>query len=199
MRTSKRDQILAASQRVLAQRGYHNTTISDIVRQAQVSRATFYLHFTGKRPLLEELMDRFIEKVAGAVRRVDKTEKESSIGAQLIGNIERVLETLDENRDLARLLFKEASGIDPEFDERLQSFYDRLIALIVRSLKRGLEMKMVRPCNPQLVAVCILGEMKEIVVQRILAGRLDLDRERIARDVLAFNLQGLLVMPIRMD
>lgn len=199
MRPSKRDQILAASQRILAQRGYHNTTISDIVRKAQVSRATFYLHFPGKRPLLEELMDRFIEKLSGVVRRVDKTEQESSIGSQLRGNIERVLETLDENRDLARLLFKEAAGIDPEFDERLQDFYDRLIAMIVRSLNRGLEMNMVRPCDPQLVAVCILGEIKEIVVQRLLSDRLPMSREQIARDVVAFNLQGLLVMPIRMD
>ena len=46
-----RAMILQAALRIFAQHGYHKTSISDIIRQTELSRGTFYLYFQNKLEL----------------------------------------------------------------------------------------------------------------------------------------------------
>ena len=60
---------LAAS---IAQRGYRETTVSDIVRHAKTSKRTFYAHFTGKDAALLELLEADnVAMIAGIRAAVD--------------------------------------------------------------------------------------------------------------------------------
>jgi TetR/AcrR family fatty acid metabolism transcriptional regulator len=67
----RRAQILEAASRVLAERGYHRTTVRDIAREAGIADGTIYLYFSSKQELLLALiaqLGRFAE------RRADFTE-----------------------------------------------------------------------------------------------------------------------------
>ena len=64
---------------------------------------------------------------------------------------------------MARILLREAVGIDDEFDVKLAQFYGRIEALIVSAVQTGQEMGLVRPCDAEMVAHCILGAAKELV------------------------------------
>jgi hypothetical protein len=93
---------------------------------------------------------------------------------------------------MARILLREAVGIDDEFDGKLKQFYGRIESLIVRAVKTGQEMHLVRDCDAETVARCILGSAKECVhwafVERDPA---TLDLRHLGRELIAFTLQGL--------
>src|SRR6476659_9440750 len=60
--------LILAARKLIASRGYHSVTISDIIQEAGVSRATFYFYFRDKRHVFVQaansLMDELYE-VAG--------------------------------------------------------------------------------------------------------------------------------------
>jgi len=61
----RRTQILDAAARVLAERGYHRTTVRDIAREAGIADGTIYLYFSSKQELLLALiaqLGRFAER-----------------------------------------------------------------------------------------------------------------------------------------
>ena len=68
-------------------------------------------------------------------------------------------------RDLTDILLNHSTGFDRELDARIDDFYDRVIAQIQRSLDLGIEMNLVRRCNTRAAACCILGVVKEVVLQ----------------------------------
>jgi AcrR family transcriptional regulator len=56
-REQTRVDLLEAAERVIAQKGYHNTRIADIATEADVGLGTFYLHFKTKNEIFIELID----------------------------------------------------------------------------------------------------------------------------------------------
>lgn len=54
-RARMRERLLAASARVIAERGPEKVTIDDFIAAAEVSRGTFYNHFSTRETLLEAL------------------------------------------------------------------------------------------------------------------------------------------------
>ncbi len=54
--TAKRNDILAAAQRLIYTRGYVQMTIQDILDDLQISKGAFYHYFDSKRALLEALI-----------------------------------------------------------------------------------------------------------------------------------------------
>ena len=56
----REQRILDAAARLIAHYGYDKTTVSDIAREAGVSKGAIYLHFDSKEALFEALLDREI-------------------------------------------------------------------------------------------------------------------------------------------
>src|SRR5208283_4199106 len=56
-REKTRVDLLAAAERVIASKGYHQTRIADIATEADVGLGTFYLHFKTKNEIFIELID----------------------------------------------------------------------------------------------------------------------------------------------
>jgi len=52
----RRDQIMAAAAQQFAERGYHPTSVADIVDAVGVGKGVFYWYFPSKEDLLEELL-----------------------------------------------------------------------------------------------------------------------------------------------
>ena len=48
-----------------------------------------------------------------------------------------------------------------------------------------------RACDPQITALCILGSIKEVVGQLLVAGGSAVDRDLLAREIINYNLSGL--------
>lgn len=163
----RKRQLLDAALECFGTRGYHETQVSDIIKRADVARGTFYLYFEGKREIFRALMEELFEKVTSQIQSLphDAIEK---IPSQLLGNITRVTDLLFAQPLLTRLLVNEAVGLDDEQDDQLRDFYRQILDYIHRGLTQGQEMGFVREGNIEVMALCLLGSLKEIFYQTLL-------------------------------
>ena len=94
--------------------------------------------------------------------------------------------------DVCRVLFAEAFALDDEGDEALRSFYRAALGRIEAALRQVQELGVVRLGDVELLARCLLGLMKEPVVQASLEGD-QVDPEALVRVMVQLLGHGLLV------
>jgi AcrR family transcriptional regulator len=154
-------QIDYSARKVFSEKGYHATTVEDIIKEAGISRGTFYKHYKSKREVFGRLLDSLTGALVMNIKRVDISPEAPPIVDQMIANVERILTTLINNLDLTKILLREAMGVDPDFDVKLNEFYDSILALIELSLKHGQEMGIIRPCSVSVASYMVLGSIRQ--------------------------------------
>ena len=70
LRRRRKAEILAAACRLFSIKGYHHSSVADILEAAGIARGTFYLYFTSKRAIFEELLEGMLGQIRGAVSRI---------------------------------------------------------------------------------------------------------------------------------
>lgn len=77
---SKKEQILDVSLSLFLEKGYDNTSISDILSNLNIARGTLYYHFESKEAIMDEIIERsiksVIEEAKGIVFRQGMTVQE---------------------------------------------------------------------------------------------------------------------------
>jgi AcrR family transcriptional regulator len=58
-REATRDRLVDGAIRVFTRKGYAASVVADVLKEAQVSRASFYAHFSSMQALVVEIADRF--------------------------------------------------------------------------------------------------------------------------------------------
>lgn len=193
LRQERRAQILVVARRLFAERGYHETSIQDILQGASIARGTFYLHFDSKRAIFSELIEDFVGRIRAVVTQVDV----ESLGAapplqQIEENLDRVFVILRENRDMTRILLRLTAGLDHDADATLAEFYERMAALLRGAILNGQRMGLVRACDAAVVAQAALGSLKEVVNAFIVQRDSEpAELRRVSRELLAFSLRGI--------
>ncbi|MEA4964611.1 MAG: TetR/AcrR family transcriptional regulator [Oscillospiraceae bacterium] len=113
---TKRQMILDTAAKVFAAKGYHNTTVKDIVDKAAVSVGSFYFYFKSKDDLFTELYMSIADKFHTNTMRVLDVENFS-----LLKNFTRVMMAnlwlYEQNRDISKIMLLEAAVINPEFQQ----------------------------------------------------------------------------------
>ena len=98
----KPQQIVEAAVRVFARKGYFNSRVSDIAREAGIAAGTIYLYFDTKEEILITL---FREKMAGFVATVRKAiAGESDAVAKLRRLVRLHFQILEDNPELAEVV-----------------------------------------------------------------------------------------------
>ncbi len=103
------------------------------------------------------------------------------------------MEFLSSNRELTKILFDHASGVDEEFNRKLQEFDDKLHGMVASALKLGIEMGIVRECNVHVVSSCIIGTVKEVIYTAVVRSdaKNNLDLNSIVDETLKYGSQGI--------
>jgi AcrR family transcriptional regulator len=188
-RQERRAQVLRHAKRIFARKGYHRTNIADIIARAQIARGTFYLYFLNKRDIFEELLEQTLRELRNRIQRLRIGPGEPNPVEQLRENLTRVLTFVLAERELTDILLNHSTGFDRDLDTRIRNFYERVAEQIQRSLDLGIEMNLVRRCDPRAVSYCILGGVKQAV------GQLSRERRRhagtLVEEILDFGLRGV--------
>jgi AcrR family transcriptional regulator len=153
---------------VFAQRGYHGTTVDDIVAASETSKGAFYHYFPNKQGIFLSLLDRLAEMVEAGVEAAIAAEEGAL--AKVEAALRVVLEVASGHRALARILLIEAAALGPEFEQSRLGIHRRFAALIRRHLDRAVADGAIPPQDTDTAAAAWIGAINEVVTQRLAAG-----------------------------
>ena len=89
-----RDRILAAALRVFSEKGYHNATIADVVRESGLSVGAIYTYFTGKDELIRLSCDQIATR--GLDQLAERLAPATSSAERMAIAIRLYVESIDE-------------------------------------------------------------------------------------------------------
>jgi TetR/AcrR family fatty acid metabolism transcriptional regulator len=96
----KPQQIIEAAVRVFARKGYYNSRVSDIAREAGIAAGTIYLYFKTKDDILVTLFRDKMAEFVGALRKAIAGEPDAASKVRRLVSLH--FSMLEENPDLAR-------------------------------------------------------------------------------------------------
>jgi AcrR family transcriptional regulator len=190
---SRRQVLIDAAVWAFARKGYRAASVSDIIDRAGVARGTFYLYFDGKTDVFLAVIDRFhtrvqqmLDEPEGPIRLTEHNGR-----AMLQRTIRRWLQLFVERRDEARVILKEATSIDPRFDEAVAALRQRGVTYFTDRFRRFQALGLVdRSVPPELLAHFQLGIVDALVNAFVLqSDAVDLDD--LARQAAVFEWQGI--------
>lgn len=190
-RELRRTQILERALMVFAEKGYHGTSISDVVAAAGVARGTFYLYFDSKEAVFLDLLDALLATLRASVTGMDVKAGAAPMEEQLHAIVARILRTAEANRALTRIIFREAVGLDEAVDGKLRDFHDGLHTWLVTALGVGEALGLVRATDRDVVATCVIGAVREVIDRTVVRGDGPFDAEAVATGLVRFTLDGL--------
>jgi len=190
-REERREQVLRSAMEVFAHKGYHATSVGDIIKRAQIARGTFYLYFETKRQIFEAILEMALQGLVSRLHRIELSPQSPPPLDQLRANVGRVIAFLLSERELTQILLRHADGLDADFDRRLSEFYDTIMNLIEGVLRAGQLMALVRPCDRRIVAACILGSIKEVMARLTSDAGQAPPLHAVVDEVVNFGLRGI--------
>lgn len=125
----QRERLLTAAAAVFARTGYAKATAEAVAREAGMSKATFYEHFTNKEDAILALFDasaaQLAERMAEATRGVPEDPE-----AQVRAGGRAFLRALADNPERAQTLLVEIIGAGPRAAERRDAILEQFAVLV---------------------------------------------------------------------
>ncbi|HEY6420585.1 MAG TPA: TetR/AcrR family transcriptional regulator [Candidatus Binataceae bacterium] len=173
-----RDEILKAAMRLFASRGFHETSMSEVAREAHVSKALIFWHFKTKEELFLAVLTRLLEPYF-----IDFAEEASALDerAQIIKLVEFYLHFVRENASsvrffLAQMLHDQSlsEGLNDQVLKLYGGFRAMLVELLGRAQAKGL-------CThrfvPDAAASFLLSALNGLMIEQLFVGNSAIDSE----------------------
>ena len=162
--------ILKAAENIFAQKGFHETTISDIAKQAEVSEATIYEYFSSKEELLftipAETIHQYQEK------NLEILEYIQGAANKLRFLIYRHLKLYASNPDYANVVMLILKGNRNFLKTEAYEIVQRSARNTTQVLEEGIQNGEFSPhIKPYLVRAIIWGTIEHLVTRKSLFGK----------------------------
>jgi AcrR family transcriptional regulator len=166
-----RARLIAAMATSIERKGYRETTVADVVREARTSRRTFYEHFADREAcflaLFDAVNDETMERIAASVQSDHPLEQ------QVDEALEAYISSVEAHPPLYQSFVRELPGLGEAGAERQVAVIERFAALLVGLVESG------RREQPDLAArglsrdtaIMIVGGLRELAVIALQQGR----------------------------
>jgi len=168
---ARRREILEAAQKVFAKEGFHQATIDEIAKEAELAKGTIYLYFKNKRELFYSLVDEKTKSLMGLIQREVKEKNPP------IKKIERIIEAqlkfFEGNKDFFKIVTSESSrfelGLKDELRKNLMKEYLGYIDLLAQAIRKGKEEGIFKSLDAKKMAATLRGIIDAITFQWLLS------------------------------
>jgi AcrR family transcriptional regulator len=157
-----RARLLEAAEAVFADLGYHDASIVKITETAGVAQGTFYLYFTGKREIFDELVRDLNRRVRHAMKEASSLGR-TRVEAEVLG-FRAYFRFTAEHPALYRII-RQAEFVSPTM---LQYHYDRLSQGYVEALRAARDRGEIGEIDPEVTAWALMGAGELIGLRWIL-------------------------------
>ena len=164
----QRRRILSATAELIAEKGYQEMTMEEIVRRAKVGYNTFYKHYPDKEAAFLALLDAATDRTVSRVE--DAYKREEGPWADRVGAALGVLfEDVAAHPDEARAALVEAVAAGPEAAAKHEAALKRLAPL----LRPGRELNPRQAELPDSLEETLAGGIVWVLGQRLIGGEAD--------------------------
>ncbi len=164
--TTRRDAILQAAFTAICKRGYYETKMDDVARQAGVAKGTVYLYFKDKADLYVGIVVWLIGQARAMIKEVARTEQSPSAKIQRV--FSSWLEQLVSHPAAISLVFPELSydrcAFTNRFREKVLPEVKRLIDDIAALIREGIRQGEFRAVEPRLAAFSFLSAFRAALI-----------------------------------
>lgn len=170
--TARREQILDAARTCFLRNGFHQTSMQDVIREANLSVGAVYRYFPSKTELITAIAEQVIERVSGVFEQILAEEPPPP----LVAALERAVDLVTANSGpdgvlrLALQVWSEATT-DPDLASFVDKVYRRFREILVTLAGRAIERGDLPPgTDPYQVGVVLFALLPGYALQRILTG-----------------------------
>ena len=169
-----RNRILDAALEIFASKGYHDTSMDEIVQLSHTSKGSIYFHFPNKERLFLALVDQFADLLERRVEEAILTHDQGIVRVQVA--LETVLQTFGRYRRPAKLLLVQAVGLGSAFEMKRMEVNDRFANLIRTYLNEAVEAGDIEPVDTEIVSHAWMGAIYSVVIRWVYTGEPGPDR-----------------------
>jgi AcrR family transcriptional regulator len=157
-REERRDQLLDATLRLIAEHGYVGVSMEAVAREAKIAKTVVYDAFGTKGGLLKALFEREQERVLSAIAAALPTPPlEGDPAAILAESIGTALEAVRRHPDTWRLILLPADGTPPAVRDEVNRHRERLVRQLEPMVDWGTERLGLGHLDAELVAHAIIA------------------------------------------
>ncbi|MDQ3323056.1 MAG: TetR/AcrR family transcriptional regulator [Acidobacteriota bacterium] len=139
-RESIRDEILDATDRLLARFGYKKMTIDDLAQEVGIGKGTIYLHFSSKEEIALSHIDRIIERMKVRLKEISSADvsPDERLREMLLT---RVLFRFDSVQHYTRSLNDLLADLRPRLLARRKQYFEDEAQIFAEVLQEGDKIK----------------------------------------------------------
>ncbi|MCU1291070.1 MAG: Transcriptional regulator [Acidobacteria bacterium] len=164
----KREAILRAAVKVFARKGFFNSKVADIAKEAGIADGTVYLYFKSKDEILHSVFDRAMEEFISEGKSEIADISEPDVKLQRIAQLH--LERLSSDRDLAIVFQVELRGSTKFMEEFSGGGFAEYLDIIRQTIAEGQKKGIFREdLKPIVCAKILYGALDEMVTNWILS------------------------------
>jgi AcrR family transcriptional regulator len=161
-KSRRRDEIMAAAKEVFARKGFHDTTIADIAKQAGLSYGSVYWYFDSKDELFHALMAVEEDALRGHIAGAVGARRDGDGEAPFRTAVQATFEFFESDKATVKLLFRDAYALGDRFEKHLGGIYERFIddieSVIAVAQQRG-EMVAAPPRMVAYTLAALIGQL----------------------------------------
>jgi AcrR family transcriptional regulator len=173
-----RDEILKAAIQLFANRGFHETSMSEVAREAKVSKALIFWHFKTKEELFLAVLNKLLEPyVIDFAEESEKLDEREQIKKLIGGYVNFVRENASSVRFFLRR-FMNGEEMPESFTEQIRRLYDLYQALLIDRIGLGQQKGLCsRSEPPNAMATFVLAALNGLLINLLFMSQMppDLD------------------------
>jgi len=164
-----RDRILSTAARLFSEGGYEHTALSQVAREAQVSKALILWHFDSKEKLFRAALGRTLEPYFIDVDELEGLDEAAQIERLIDLFYEFVRDNVYSVRFLLTLMIGGERRPDDDITARVNDLYRIFRSLLADIIASGAHSGRFRPdVNPRLDAALILASLDGILIEHFM-------------------------------
>jgi len=173
-----RDEILKAAMQLFANRGFHETSMSEVAREARVSKALIFWHFKTKEELFVAVLNRLLEPYF-----IDFTEEAAAMDerAQILKLVESYLAFVRDNASSVRFFLAQMlhdQKLSESLNEQVLKLYNGYRAMLVELIASGQSKGIcTRRTTPESAAAFLLSALNGLLIEYLFIGANAIDSE----------------------
>lgn len=177
-----REKLLKSALDLFITKGYYDTAIRDIIKNANVGTGTFYNYFSDKEDILGVLLEDFANQIMQSIS--DYYLLEENLFERFIETKRITMKVFIQNEKLSEIYCK-VIGTSQKIDDRIKKFEDKLIAFYEKNIEYGIKKGSFNDVPIKPIAHSILATEKHLIFRWIVLK--DITKDEMVDMVVSFH------------